>query len=93
MEAIVLNTKSLPLPIRERIRTKKVAVSKHGEGVVLLPLEDQKSIPKITRSELDSMLKGSMTESLLGAVQHKPISLDELREERLASKYCNDNTD
>jgi len=42
---------------------------------------------KVTRAELDDMLKGSVTESLLGAIPCPPISVQEIRQERLADKY------
>ena len=88
---VVVNTQSLPLPIRERIHTKKVTVSRHGDGVVLLPVAEQRAIPKITRDELEKMRKGSITESLLGAVSHPPITAQEIREERLAANNGSTN--
>ena len=87
MEATILNTQSLPSPIRERIRATKVSVSKHGDGVVLLPVAEQKAVAKVSRSELDRMLKGSVTESLLGVINHPAMTIQEIREERLAKKY------
>ena len=87
MEATILNTQSLPLPIREKIHTPRVSVYGHGDGIILLPVVEQKTVPKVTRDELDEMLKGSVTESLLGAIPHPPITIQEIREERLARKY------
>ncbi|MDR1133225.1 MAG: hypothetical protein LBL05_03635 [Synergistaceae bacterium] len=40
----------------------------------------------LTRAEIDSMLENSVTRSLLGAIHHANISLEEIRTERL-SKY------
>ena len=40
MEAFVLNTESLPLPIRENLRTAKVTVQEHNGGIFLLPVKE-----------------------------------------------------
>ena len=51
MNRIILDTKTLPSPIRERFRTPKVSMQNSGGGVILLPLSDI--------SELRGMAKGS----------------------------------
>ncbi|MDR2108235.1 MAG: hypothetical protein LBP28_02075 [Coriobacteriales bacterium] len=51
------------------------------------PKEEMQAKPYPTKIELDEMLKGSVTESLLGSIPHAPISAAEIRAERLAGKY------
>jgi len=56
--------------------------------VTIKPVE-KKSNPKITRSELLAMLKGSHTESLTGIIKtNKDISLEEYQAERRAKYEC-----
>jgi hypothetical protein len=40
MEAVILNTQSLPSPIRERIRAPKVSVTEQNGCVVLFPVSE-----------------------------------------------------
>jgi predicted DNA-binding antitoxin AbrB/MazE fold protein len=47
---------------------------------------DDHSLPKISRSEIKAMMKGSITESLIGIISDPDITLEEIRAERL-SKY------
>lgn len=40
MEAIVLNTNTLPLPIRQILRSTKASMQERDGGVILLPLSE-----------------------------------------------------
>ncbi|MCL1806989.1 MAG: hypothetical protein FWG31_04735 [Oscillospiraceae bacterium] len=40
MSAIVLNTDTLPLPIRERLQSHKVSMQERDGGIILLPLRE-----------------------------------------------------
>ena len=40
MSEAVLNTNTLPLPIRERFSTKKITIRNHKNGILLLPFRD-----------------------------------------------------
>jgi hypothetical protein len=40
MEAVILNTQTLPSPIRERIHTPKVSVTEQNGGLMLLPVSE-----------------------------------------------------
>lgn len=40
MEALVLNVESLPLPIREKLNTRKVSVQERDGAVILLPVQE-----------------------------------------------------
>jgi hypothetical protein len=61
--------------------------------VIVLPASDRAigipapSVPKVSRRELDNMKKGSVTEKLTGAINHPPVTIAEIREERLAERY------
>jgi hypothetical protein len=46
----------------------------------------KKARPRLTMQMIDSMLPGSVTESLIGALPLKDVSLEEMRSERL-QKY------
>jgi len=67
----------IPLPIR--FRNKKVEV------VVTLN-EEKTALPSLTMSDIDAMMKGSITESLTGIIPHSGKTLEDYRAERLA-KY------
>ena len=54
---------------------------------VIVSLTEEKTIlPKLTMKEIDEILKGSITESLIGSVPQSNMSLDDYRAERL-KKY------
>ena len=54
---------------------------------VIVSLTEEKTIlPKLTMKEIDEILKGSITESLIGSVSQSNMSLDDYRAERL-KKY------
>ena len=56
--------------------------------VIIKPAEKETK-PKITRSELRAMLKGSHTEAITGIIKTtEDISLDEYRAERRAKYEC-----
>ena len=40
MSEMVLNTNTLPSPIRERFDTQKIAAKSYGSGVILMPFKD-----------------------------------------------------
>ena len=79
---------------------KQTIDSKLLSGVISLPknfqnkkvevivfLTDEKTIlPKLTKSDIDNMLKGSITESLIGSIPQSNMTLDDYRAERL-KKY------
>ena len=44
MNAVVLNTDTLPLPIRERFSAPKVSMQERDGGVILLPLRESSSL-------------------------------------------------
>ena len=51
---------------------------------VIVSLTEEKTIlPKLTMKEIDEILKGSITESLIGSVPQSNMSLDDYRAERL----------
>ena len=79
---------------------KQIIDSKLLDGVISLPknfqnkkveiivfLTDEKiTVPKLTMREINEMLKGSITESLIGSVPQSNMTLEDYRAERL-SKY------
>ena len=79
---------------------KQIVDSKLLNGVISLPRnfqnkkveiivflnEENTAMPKLTIKEIDEMLKGSVTESLIGSVPQSNMTLDDYRAERL-KKY------
>ena len=56
---------------------------------VVITLEESKAIlPSLTIGDIDAMLKGSITESLTGAIPQSDKTLDDYRAERLAKYEC-----
>jgi hypothetical protein len=55
MDATVISTQILPLPIRERIHAPRVSITEQDGGVVLLLVTEQKKRP----TKLFGMLAGS----------------------------------
>ena len=79
---------------------KRIVDSKLLNGVISLPKnflnkkveiiiylnEENKIIPKLTMNDIETMLKGSITESLIGSVPQSTMTLKDYRTERL-KKY------
>ena len=79
---------------------KKVINSDLLNGLIMLPKsfqnkmveiivflnEESTTLPKLTMNNIDEMLKGSITESLIGSVPQSNMSLEDYRAERL-KKY------
>ena len=79
---------------------KQVIDSKLLNGVISLPRnfqnkkvevivflkEENTAMPELTMKEIDEMLKGSVTESLVGSVPQSNMALEDYRAERL-KKY------
>ena len=59
--------------------------NKEVEIIVFLK-EEQTVMPKLTMNDIDEMLKGSITESLIGSVPQSNMTLEDYRAERL-KKY------
>lgn len=54
---------------------------------VIVFLKEEKTIlPSLTKNDIDVMLKGSVTESLIGVLPESDMTLEDYRAERL-SKY------
>ena len=51
--------------------------------VIVLPITEKEPPSKISGKDIDEMLEGSITQSLIGAIPISEISLEEIREERL----------
>ena len=54
--------------------------------IVISIKEDKGTLPPFTKSDIDSLLSGSVTESLIGVIPQSGKTLDDYRLERL-SKY------
>ena len=64
----------MPLPMS--LRSGKVEV-------IVLPIDEKARPPKLGGKNIDEMLEGSVTQSLIGAIPISEVSLEEIREERL----------
>ena len=53
-------------------------------------VEENMKLPLLSKSDIDKLLVGSVTEALIGSVPHSSISLDDYRAERLAKYECTD---
>jgi hypothetical protein len=69
MEAIVLNTDTLPRPIRERLRSKKVSMQERDGGIMLLPLREGSGLRGIA-------LQSNLTTEKLRAFKQEDKELD-----------------
>ena len=49
MSGVVLNTNTLPLPIRERIHAAKVTLQEHDGGVILMPFHELSGLRGIAK--------------------------------------------
>jgi len=81
---------------------RQVIDSRLLSGIILLPKkfenkkveivvslnEEEKTLPSLSMSDIDSMLKGSITESLTGAIPQTDKTLDDYRAERLSKYEC-----
>ena len=54
--------------------------------VIVFVKEEKSNLPSLTKNEIDKMLLGSITESLIGTIPQTNKTLDDYRSERL-SKY------
>jgi len=70
---------SIPMEYRGKIANKVKVILVSEE-------KPETSLPSFTEEEINEMLKGSITESLIGALPDTGMTLEEYREERL-SKY------
>jgi hypothetical protein len=69
------------ISLPRRFRNKKVEVT--------VSLSEKKpDLPSLTMSEIDAMMKGSITESLTGIIPQTGKTLDDYRAERLAKYEC-----
>jgi hypothetical protein len=72
------------------IPKKPVTAKKNQNALVILDTinmdTDDYTLPKISRTKIKEMMKGSITESLIGIISDPNITLEEIRTERL-SKY------
>ena len=64
------------IPLPRSLRSGKVEV-------IVLPIAETSTPSKYSGNNIDEMLEGSITQSLIGAIPNSEISLAELREERL----------
>ena len=56
---------------------------------VIVLLKEEKTVPpSLTLSDIDEMMKGSITESLIGIIPQSGKTLDDYRAERLAKYEC-----
>ncbi|MCL2182797.1 MAG: hypothetical protein FWB85_04935 [Chitinispirillia bacterium] len=87
MEAVrqIVDSNSLsgiiPLPVS--FRGKKVEV-------VVSLTEDEMELPPLSEVDIDAMLKGSITESLIGILSRSDKTLADYRAERLSRYECAD---
>lgn len=65
------------LPLPKSFRNRKVEV-------IVFPVSAPSVATKMTRAGMDEMMKGSVTESLIGIVPDSGRSLEDYREERLS---------
>ena len=64
----------IPLPLS--LRSGKVEI-------IVLPVAEKTPPLKYNKQNIDSILEGSITQSLIGALPISEISLEEIRDERL----------
>jgi len=67
------------ISLPEYFQNKKVEV-------IVFPPKEQRTLPSLTMNEIDEMMKGSITESLIGILPNCDVSLEECQAERL-KKY------
>ena len=54
--------------------------------VIVFPVQEQEKKISVDKKKIKDLMKGSITQSLIGAVNHPDITLDEIRSLRL-QKY------
>jgi hypothetical protein len=54
--------------------------------ILVFPIQDKEKKVNINQTKINELMKGSVTQSLIGAVPHPDITLDEIRSLRL-QKY------
>jgi hypothetical protein len=54
--------------------------------IIVFPTMEKSAMSSFSKNDIDAMLKGSVTESLIGALPHSGMSLEDYRAERL-NKY------
>jgi hypothetical protein len=73
------------------VPTKPVKVKKNQRAIVTILDDiierDDKSNTKISRDRILELKKTSTSVKLTGAIPHAPITIEEIREERLTDKY------
>jgi hypothetical protein len=84
-EIVSGNALSALIKLPKSLRNRQVEI-------IVLPARgadsvEGKSVRKISRNELLEMKKNSASVKLTGAIPHAPITIAEIREERLAGKY------
>ena len=81
MEALVLNVDSLPLSIREKLRSPKVSVQERDGGIMLIPIQENiaKEEEKKLRIEYLKKLKEAVALSMDEELIYVPRS-KEMRE-------------
>ena len=67
------------VPLPRSFHSKKIEI-------IVFVKEENNMLPQVTKGDIDSMLAGSVTESLIGALPQSNKTLDDYRSERL-SKY------
>jgi hypothetical protein len=65
----------------------EVVVTPVAEGTVAQAERQAKGMPLITKAQLDELKKTSKVRSLCGSIPHPPITVAEIREERLRERY------
>jgi len=83
MEAVkqIINSKLLDgvIPLPKNFQNKKIEI--------IIFLQEEKTIlPELKMNDIDKMLKGSITESLIGSIPQSNITLEDYQTERL-KKY------
>jgi len=80
MEALrkVIDSKLLEgvIPLPDYLKNKKIEI-------ILFPSEEKTERLPLSIDDIDAMLKGSITESLIGVLPHSDKSLEEYRSERV----------
>ena len=51
--------------------------------ILVFPVQDKEKKVSITREKINELMEGSITQSLIGAVPHSDITLEEIRSKRL----------
>lgn len=69
------------IPLPKRFENKMVEI--------VISIDEEKSaLPSLTMSDIDAMLKGSITESLTGVIPRTGKTLGDYRAERLSKYEC-----